>query len=318
MVDIYSFWHSLKCTWVRRLLVTDAFLPEIFRIELAKNDSNIQKIVHSGPSYIQNIAKRMKNRFWQNCLFSLADLSRESAFSIPVKFYLFSIFQNPLFKFGRRALPWNNFGNHNHRLELVTNFYKSHRIFYSLTELNELHRTNMTQNQLNHIQAAIQTGLATLNLNLGKCDWHPRPRQSCIIAIANQNIKGCRAFYRIFRARANLKDSTCKVEEKWHAQLNANLSVTFWNNVWRLHASMQFNNQLKWLQYQVLRNCLFTHNRVSKFKLWITDLCDLCGHHIETPLTLFTECTVVRVFWSDIKDYLDYFGVDLPIVWYPP
>ena len=118
----------------------------------------------------------------------------------------------------------------------------------------------------NLLHAAIQAGLASLNLNLGVCVWHPPPRQSNIISIANQHKKGCRAFYMILRAKANLDRSVRRIEEKWHAQLDTNLSVNFWNNAWRLHASMQLN-QLKWLQCQILRNCLFTNNRVSKFKM---------------------------------------------------
>ena len=190
MVDVSAFWQSLKCTWVRRLIVTDAFWPEILNIELQKNNSNIQKILNSGPSYLQNVAKKIKNKFWQNCFFSLANVLRESSFSNPEKFYLFSIFQNPLFKFARRSLPFNNYGFPGHRIAQVADFYKSQGHLYSLNELNEVYNTRMSQNQLERIHVAIQTGLASLNLNLGVCDWHPPPRQSNIISIANQNKKG--------------------------------------------------------------------------------------------------------------------------------
>ena len=313
MVDVSTFWQSLKCTWVRRLLVTDAFWPEILNLELLKNGSNLHKILNSGPSYLQNVAKNIKNKFWKNCIFSLANVSRDSSFSNPEKFYLFNIFQNPLFKFARKPLPWANYGNPRHRITQVCDFYKFQGILYSLIELNGMYNTSMTQSQLDRIHVAIQAGLASLNLNIGVCEWHPLPRQSNIISIANQNQKGCKAFYKILRAKADLDRSARKIEEKWHAQLDANLSVTFWNNAWRLHASMQCNNQLKWLQCQILRNCLFTNNRVTKFKPWVTDRCDLCGLHIENPLTLFSQCSLVLEFWSDIKKYCEYFGHDLPI-----
>ena len=184
MVDVSTFWQSLKCTWVRRLLVTDAFWPEILHLELLKNDSNIKKILISGPSYLQNVAKNMKNKFWKNCLSSLANVSRESSFSNPEQFYLFSIFQNPLFKFARKPLQWITYGNPRHRIAQVCDFYKSKGTFYSLNELNEVYDTSMTQSQLDRIHAAIQAGLASLNLNLGVCEWHPPPRQSILISIA--------------------------------------------------------------------------------------------------------------------------------------
>ena len=169
-----------------------------------------------------------------------------------------------------------------------------------------------TQIQYDRIRNAILSGLVSLNLNIGTCTWHPAPRQSVIIHIASLNKKGCRTFYRVFRAKANYRVNTSEIEDKWHAQLNSTLSVTFWDNAWRLHASIKDNNQLKWLECQILRNSLFTNNRVSKFKN-ISDRCDLCGHHAETPLTLFTQCPLVQVFWAELKDYLAYFSITLPI-----
>ena len=159
MVDVSAFWQSLKCTWVRRLLVTDAFWPEILNKELQKNNSNIQQIINSGPSYLQNVAKKMKNKFWQNCFFSLANVLRESSFSNPEKFYLFSIFHDPLFKFARRSLPWNDYGFPGHRITQVSDFFKSQANFYCLNELNEVHNTSMTQSQLDRIHAAISQDL---------------------------------------------------------------------------------------------------------------------------------------------------------------
>ena len=64
MVDIFSFWHSLECTWVRRLLTTDSFWPKILKLEFINNNTNLLKVFHSGPSYLQNLAKKIKNKFW--------------------------------------------------------------------------------------------------------------------------------------------------------------------------------------------------------------------------------------------------------------
>ena len=57
----------------------------------------------------------------------------------------------------------------------------------------------------------------------------------------------------------------------------------------------------------------YTNNRVSKFKSWVSDRCDFCGFHVENPLTLFTQCPKVLQYWSDIRQYLDYLGHDLPM-----
>ena len=50
MVDVKSFWQSLKCTWIRRLLNTDAFWPKILEKNLTKNSTTTDKLLFAGPS----------------------------------------------------------------------------------------------------------------------------------------------------------------------------------------------------------------------------------------------------------------------------
>ena len=78
------------------------------------------------------------------------------------------------------------------------------------------------------------------------CTCHPAPRQSVIIQIASLNKKGCRAFSRVLRAKANYRENTSEIEEKWHAQLNSTLSVTFRDNAWRWHALRIITNLNGW------------------------------------------------------------------------
>ena len=70
---------------------------------------------------------------------------------------------------------------------------------------------------------------------------------------------------------------------------------------------------MKWLQCQILRNSIYTNNRVSKFKAHVTDHCDLCGEHVENALTLFTSCEVSKKFWFDIKLFFLDFSHPVPL-----
>ena len=314
MVDVPVFWKSLKCTWVRRLLSSSAFWPEILGKVLKNHGSSINRILFSGPSYLQNLSKKINNKFWKNVLISLSSLSQEIAYAYPEDFYLFSVFENPIFKSENRCLFRSNFGNPSHGLNLVADFFVSENNMYGLDDLNLIHGTTITQVQLSRIQNAIKNGLTSLNLNLGKCNWHQLPRQSIIINIAGHNKRGCRAFYRTFRARPNDSSSTAKIETKWHEKLDTILSVTFWDSAWRLHASIRENNQLKWIQCQILRNSIYTNNRVSKFRNDVSDRCDFCDLHIENALTLFYSCDWTKRFWYEVKLFLLEFSHPLPLL----
>ena len=58
MVDVKSFWQSLKCTWIRRLLNTDAFWPKILEKNLEQNSITTNKLLSTGPSKLIAIAKK--------------------------------------------------------------------------------------------------------------------------------------------------------------------------------------------------------------------------------------------------------------------
>ena len=313
MVDISAFWQSLKCSWVRRLLTTDAFWPRILDKNLEQCDIQLNQVLFKGPSFLLAISKKIKNKFWQHFLSSLSNLQKEASYAVPENFYLFSVFNNPLFKKGNKCLKRCNFGNESHVLEQVADFFESEGQLYNLAEINAKYGTSMTNAQLSNIQHAITSGLASLNLNIGKCTWHQEPRQSILIQIACRNKKGCRGFYNTFRARANQHGDLSKCENKWHTQLNCNLSVNFWDQVWRLHASIKYNNPFKWIQCQILRNSIYTNNRVSKFKRTVSDQCDFCHDHIENALTLFWLCQVTQQFWGQVKLYLADFTINVPV-----
>ena len=129
---------------------------------------------------------------------------------------------------------------------------------------------------------------------------------------ACRKIKGCRTFYNIFRARLNDRENPSKHEAKWHHVLGAQLSVRFWDNAWKLHSSIKHNNPFKWLQCTILRNSIFTNNRLSKFKPAINDQCDLCQLHPENTLSLFTQCNVSIQFWTDLQTYAQDMAFTLP------
>ena len=244
---------------------------------------------------------------------SLACLEKEATFASPENFYLFPVFDNPLFKNGRRTLKGTAFDNIEQKIEQVSNLFKSESEFYTLNELNLRYDTVLTQHKLDVLHAAIRAGLASLNINLSKCTWHQEPRQSLIIQIASRNLKGCRGFYNTFRARANYRTDTTKFENKWHEKLGCVLSVPFWDKCWKLHASTKYNNQFKWLQCQILRGSLYTNHRVAKFKANVLDTCDFCGLHSEQPLALFVTCQCSHQFWGEVCDYFLNFGILIPM-----
>ena len=165
---------------------------------------------------------------------ALGSRRSQKHYVLPEIAYLLPVFNSPLFKTGRICLRNVGFGNPSHNIKLVADLYSSSGQIGTLADINTKFGTEISQFQFNRIHTALNSGRNLLNLNIGLCNWHQEPRQSALIQIACTKLKGCRAFYNIFRAKANDKTSLAKCESKWHTLLTTNLSVTFWDRAWKL------------------------------------------------------------------------------------
>ena len=86
--------------------------------------------------------------------------------------------------------------------------------------------------------------------------------------------------------------------QKWHNELGTIFSVNFWDSARALCSRIDFDNQLKWLQYQIVRNSLQTNYIVNHFKPNISKLCSYCldSDSLEVISHLFWLCPYVNNF----------------------
>ena len=149
------------------------------------------------------------------------------------------------------------------------------------------------------------------------------PFQPLLISIANQVKKGCSVYYRYIRKKENLNTNLTERERKWHQELNCVFGVEYWNKIYSLTASIKKENKMKYLQFQINRNNLFTNYRVNKFKPNISPYCTFCsirdrgdldpGPPLELVSHLFYECDSVLNLWIQIKDWLKTLNIDIPL-----
>ena len=74
---------------------------------------------------------------------------------------------------------------------------------------------------------------------------------------------------------------------------------------------------MKWLQFQINRNCLFTNYRVNKFKPYIAPYCTYCSplgqSNLELVSHLFWECDLALKLWQEVRNWLIKFDINLPL-----
>ena len=101
-------------------------------------------------------------------------------------------------------------------------------------------------------------------------------------------------------------------EAIWHKELNSTFGVQFWNKVYTLTAEIKNENRLKWLQYQIAINSLFTNYKVSKFNPNVSPFCPNCNC-IENTSHLMWGCDQVLELWQQIRTFLGNFQINLDI-----
>ena len=137
------------------------------------------------------------------------------------------------------------------------------------------------------------------------------PYQPLMINIASSTKSGCNKYYRLLRKKNGMNSRMSVREEKWHLELGYNLSSEFWNKTYKLASEIEYDNRVKWLQFQINRNSLYTNHKVHKFNPLVSPNCTFClqsqpdTSNLELISHLFASCTVVRGLWAGVGDWLD-------------
>ena len=129
-----------------------------------------------------------------------------------------------------------------------------------------------------------------------------------LVGIATMTNKGCNSYYKLIRSKKNLKVTVQDREAVWHTEIGTVYGIRFWNRVYALTVDIKNDNRLKWLQYQVVRNSLFTNHKVNKFNPSVSPLCRNCPT-IEKISHLVWVCGQARDLWQNIQDFLLVSGI---------
>ena len=116
-------------------------------------------------------------------------------------------------------------------------------------------------------------------------------------------------YYKILSKKRCLQNKVGLRDEKWHVELQAIHSVDFWDGIRKLNASISFNNNIKWLQFQIIRNSLQTNYIVSHFIRTVSHLCKYCNNFSEKISHLYWDCVYVKTFLNETFQYISSTGL---------
>ena len=316
MVSVEKFWKSFKFSWFKRIINTNAFWPSILEHNLSlvtNTNFDLFRMLHDGPSKLNQYAKLIKNNFWKEVLMSAAPMLEGAIFSFPEKFLLSPFWENPLIKRSNKVIKPNNFPSIANKVTKVGDFFKNGETEIMLLEdFNIKYSTFLTFEQYIDIRYILGTAMHAIGIRKENIIAQNEPSQPLLLNIAMQSVKGCSTYYKILNKKSMLKNEIHLRETFWHRHLNCMFSVDFWKNTWKSISYLKYENQLKWLQYQIARGSLKVNHVVNKFKNHVSPLCTYCGNHPETVPHLFWTCEKVYQFWDGLTDFLIDNGIFIP------
>ena len=109
----------------------------------------------------------------------------------------------------------------------------------------------------------------------------------------------------------NNNENIVKREGKWHDKLNLNLGLINWDQLYKLNISLNYDNNLKFFHFLILKFNLFTNDQAHHARGGL-DLCYFCQNVREDTYHLLYECNIVFNFYNEVFDSFNYhrFQVD--------
>ena len=95
-------------------------------------------------------------------------------------------------------------------------------------------------------------------------------------------------------------ESQIQVIIKWQTELNIDIEEEEWFQFFNISHKASISSQIREFQFKFLHRCIYTNDRLFKWKLVDSDKCVFCKTHTETFKHFFWECEFSKNFWNQI------------------
>ena len=100
------------------------------------------------------------------------------------------------------------------------------------------------------------------------------------------------------RKKQTVPSAQIKLDNKY-----PELSVE-WKKIYSLPFTVTLETKVREFQYKLLNNIVFTNDKLFKFKMIDSPLCDFCQTEVESLEHLFFHCDVTKIFWKSLSSWL--------------
>ena len=288
MVDIHSFVRSLKLTWLKRCMMSNATWTKLVEIEVPKMDS----ILQFGSVKLQKIRTKISNPFWKDVLEAFSRFSIDYEPELPgvltenLWFSDYSKFQCTIVR------AWNK---------------KGLRFLADL--LDESSGQLMLRDALKTKFGISMTVLCYSSLirSLPECVRNqpttavPKPILPLRMSLVMNQPKFSRFAYNTFVESRQIEciQSDARQKQKWIRDIG-------WYNKGSIYDVFQItrSTRIRMFHYKLINRIISTNTFLKIINIKDDDKCTFCKQEAETLVHMFWHCTHVQAFINQLTSGL--------------
>ena len=313
MPDIMISWDSFKLSWIRRLYYNkEATWAKILEVNLKEINPmfSLEFLFEKmGISSIEKTSKSITNSFWKECITKISPFSLELVKKTPEVLLNCPIWGSKLFLRHNSILAERNFSSLYNMITYpndVLSTDQSGFLHFIDEETLRQQAINLVSNEYTELKHILTVSLRKYGIVVGRSIIDlVRPVRPISIILSNLTDTGCSGWTKLMKDKPGVLQKIIKRESAWEVKLNARQGPDFWNRCYGKTREINFDNKIKWFQYQIYKGTLKTNNIVSHFKPLVNKECTFCNTGTEDILHLFWECTISKQFIDNTISHIN-------------
>ena len=319
MIDIESQMKAFSVSWIKRLYMNynsnkewvHLFKEQLRKIELKKNEKLNPAVFWTlGTKTLTKISKTIKSDFWKKVISNAIDyikIIETTSIDMLINEHLWD---SHIFYENNNSPPVRNYNSLSKRITKLSDIIvMENNICPQWMTLMQATRRygNIHREQFDRLINKGKDILKKYKMHLREIEGI-FPMMPALVQVATTQMTGCNKWGKKFKMKYNtrekLKLNQTKIENKHNEELNIRLTANDFQKIYRNRKTLNFDNKLSFFQFLINRNNMYTNQKLSTFKRWISPLCTFCNGEEENIEHLFWSCPIVSSFLTQCIQFL--------------
>jgi hypothetical protein len=284
MTHIRTLIHSIKVTWVKRLISTEGSWQELFKSIIT---DDIELIWELDISSLETFYNKISNKFWKGEFIGWGKYRKNKANMESEHYPIWnSNFLNV------KGIIRDKISLQREGLNYVKDLLNEDGHVLGYLEFQNRFNCKVNFVDFYSLMHCLRPEWRHRDMNLVKTE----SKMKLCVAKISKTKKVCKMVYSNMMEEFECPSTN---ELKWQ-NIGMNINQEEWKDLYKIPFIVTIETKLQSFQYQIIKRCLVTNKYLFMCKIKDSDLCYFCNQKVETIEHLFFDCPIVKKIWFEI------------------